>query len=320
MTGYIIGLLSLAAAIYGSSLMTALCYGRSQRNRFPEHGFREVAETVAAHWAWGRDNAVLGPFVERDAVLRTQLAYHARPRVGMLARPLNLTTVIFVIVYQVVRRRRNGGRLKTRTCIYCPSCSNFLIGLCRRYPWLDAVKGGYRRYKSCNGSSAVYSFAFQPVTRSIEKDSAEIGKVCQAKIDNLDTKALENFFEGRSTEIGLSYPESPAWLMDPVHHSCGSADVFKGLALLDGTAIPRDYETAFKTFRRALEKGAAADTYIGYLYYYGVGVEKNYHRAYFFMNRAAAKGNVSAAAFRDRIEAILPESDVIAAQSGRIDG
>ena len=73
------------------------------------------------------------------------------------------------------------------------------------------------------------------------------------------------------------------------------AQLYAGLAYMDGVSVDKDYEKAAKYFRLAANQGSSdARTNLAYLYQEGLGVEKNEPKAFSLYRIAARAGNLNA--------------------------
>jgi uncharacterized protein len=77
----------------------------------------------------------------------------------------------------------------------------------------------------------------------------------------------------------------------------------------------QDRAQGAKWLRRAADQGeAAAQTFLGILYWKGDGVPQDYVLAYMWLNLSAAQGNKDAAELRDKAAKLMTQAQIAEAQ------
>ena len=140
---------------YALPLFLVLEVKRRRLQRYAGASNVPYHEAISALWAW----STVADIIEYDTSLggNEQLIQLGAISTNHLYRPCNLVAVLFVLLYQGWPREASfppGYRL----CIFTPNCSNFAIGILRRYPFLQAIDRIHRRVRSCNGQSRSVQF------------------------------------------------------------------------------------------------------------------------------------------------------------------
>jgi TPR repeat protein len=82
-----------------------------------------------------------------------------------------------------------------------------------------------------------------------------------------------------------------------------------------GQAVPQDYATAARWYRKAAEQGdSLAQLSLGGMYFYGDGVPQDYVLAHMWFNLGAAGGEKKAAELRDMLAKQMTPAQIAEAQ------
>jgi TPR repeat protein len=131
--------------------------------------------------------------------------------------------------------------------------------------------------------------------------------------------ALAQYNLGQMYRNGSGVPQDyaeAAKLYRPAAES-GVIDAQNNLGYMysNGQGVPQDYAEAVKWYRLAAEQGdALAQTNLGTMYANGQGLLEDYETAHVWFNIGAANGDTDAAAFRDKVAALLLPADISEAQ------
>ncbi|MBO4569201.1 MAG: sel1 repeat family protein [Candidatus Methanomethylophilaceae archaeon] len=107
------------------------------------------------------------------------------------------------------------------------------------------------------------------------------------------TLAVRLFMQGEYQGIG---PERAAELaIEAARDGIPDAQLYAGLAYMDGVSVPQDYAEAARLFRLSANQGnSEARTNLAYMFQEGLGVEKDESKAFKLYRAAANAGNVNA--------------------------
>ncbi len=126
-----------------------------------------------------------------------------------------------------------------------------------------------------------------------EKGYMYLEKAVAAGQTEAMTLAVRLFMQGEYQGIG---PERAAELsIIAAKDGIPDAQLYAGLAYMDGISVPQDYDEAVRLFRLSANQGnSEARTNLAYMYQEGLGVEKDEPKAFKLYRTAAKAGNVNA--------------------------
>ena len=107
------------------------------------------------------------------------------------------------------------------------------------------------------------------------------------------TLMVRLFMQGEYT--GIDSERAAELAIDAAEDGIPDAQLYAGLAYMDGVSVEQDYSEAARYFRLAANQGnQEARTSLAYLFHEGLGVERDQAKAYGLYRTAARAGNVNA--------------------------
>ena len=133
--------------LYSALLLGAVAYKQIRYTKGIKSGGKSSNETLSIMWAWSSVANIIdfNPSLAKN----DQLMIVANKHTNYLYSPLNLVAIFLIILYQLFPRGKFTGNYKQ--CIYTPNCSNYAIGILRRYTLPEAIPLIKERFQSCDG-------------------------------------------------------------------------------------------------------------------------------------------------------------------------
>ncbi len=130
----------------------------------------------------------------------------------------------------------------------------------------------------------------------IEEDRALGFECLERAVDagQIDAKALMVSLFMQGDYDGIDSETAAAYSIEAASAGIPEAQLYAGLAYMDGVSVAQDYSEAARLFRLAMNQGnQEARTNLGYLYQNGLGVGKDEGKAYKLYRASAKAGNAS---------------------------
>ena len=141
-------------ALYVAILIVVFLYRLKKLKKYKKSNVSSEHETVSILWAWSSISDIVS--FNQSLAKNEQLMRQDTLSDWRLFHPLNLLGIFAIILYQLYPRRHRT--INYKRCIYTPNCSNYAIGVLRRYSVIDAVPRIIDRLKSCDGRNHTYRF------------------------------------------------------------------------------------------------------------------------------------------------------------------
>ena len=132
-------------------------------------------------------------------------------------------------------------------------------------------------------------------------------KVVEYKIKDIESKMPQNSMTPQQMrDLGADYyygtngkakdyAEAVKWLRKAAEQGNASGQSFLGYMYQYGLGVSKDYAEAVKWYRKSAEQGyAGGQNGLGYMYQYGLGVSKDYSEAVKWYRKSAEQGDAAA--------------------------
>ena len=110
----------------------------------------QTYEALSLHWAWGTGTDVEFVLSDLPGAESPSGCRLPEPRPAGDLRIAAVVAIGLVLLYQRVRPATRSRR----ECVFWPNCSNYAIGVLRRYPVVKAIRMIRDRVKRCTGVTA----------------------------------------------------------------------------------------------------------------------------------------------------------------------
>ncbi|NOR56184.1 MAG: membrane protein insertion efficiency factor YidD [Sulfurovum sp.] len=140
-----IEILYIFTVIYAISVLIVFIYQYKMLNSLK--GRDDPHKIISILWAWSSEDELIkydNNLMNNQPLMKNDKIPHLH-----LFNPLILFSLIILIMYQVQSKSKKNS--SQRVCVFSPSCSNYAIGMLRRYSFFYSYKKIQIRLRRCDG-------------------------------------------------------------------------------------------------------------------------------------------------------------------------